>query len=193
MCLVLLAGGHTHTTSQQDCQLFHHLAVYIRHQAKQRGLPVLAFLEGEVTAASYVFACAADAIVASDTTRLCLDWSQGGLNTICRRMRPKTVQGEGPDCPILDQAMERRLVDKVGTYMEFLVNNQGVELVVVQGHTHPVFCLVRSCTQSFLSSSNSSGRPVSPFPLPHPAPPPPLVITAKSLMKQLSFVPLAPV
>ncbi len=41
-----------------------------RYEARRRGVSVLTFLEGEVNNASYILACSADAIVASDSVQV---------------------------------------------------------------------------------------------------------------------------
>ena len=139
-CLVLVLGG---PAGEQDCQLFHHLAVYIRHMAHKRRVPVLTFLEGEVTNASYILACAGDALIAAPAARIRLDWEQGGLGAICSRLRPRaSLYGRSEERVPADwvgaeQAREAGLVDRVGTYMEFLLEHQGAQLEVVQGTSGP--------------------------------------------------------
>jgi len=133
--VLVLEGNHNSPT---DICSAYELAVYVREMARKKDIPVMSFLRSSVTTSGYILACGSSAISIDPTTQLRLSCSVG-VEELVKNLRPQLgdslrtlVEGTTTEKLFVGrEALQIGLVDRVGSYMEFILTQMQAEPVSI--------------------------------------------------------------
>jgi len=132
--VLVLEGNQSNDT---DFLSAYELALYIRVKAERLNVNVVSFLRNKVNTSGYIIACSGTAISIAPTTQLSISCTHG-VEELVRNLRPRraealrvhvTEEQRGNKTFVGRDALQMGLVDRVGSYMEFILTQLQAEPV----------------------------------------------------------------